>query len=79
MRYKDCGDCSRGLLCPRCLSDQSSKYEDLTRHERAKLLVKDPDAYMALLGPEHYYLLLDGVARLRPYEPESEKAENPAN
>jgi hypothetical protein len=47
------------------------RYEDLTRHERAKLLVKDPDAYMALLGPEHYYLLLDGVARLRPYEPES--------
>ena len=45
------------------------KYEDLTRQERAQLLLKDPDAYMRMVGPDQLLLILDGVAKAKPYKP----------
>lgn len=39
------------------------RYEDLTRLERAHLLLRDPDTYMSLLTYDHLLLLLDGCGR----------------
>ena len=47
------------------------RYEDLTRRQRAKLMLESMDAYMALLGPDQYYLLLDGIARSKPHVPQA--------
>jgi len=44
------------------------KYDDLTPEERVELMLKDTDAYMALLTDEHYFQLLDGIAKLGPYK-----------
>lgn len=41
----------------------------MTRQERAQLLLSAPDQYMALLGPHQLYLLLDGLAKAKPYVP----------
>lgn len=46
------------------------KYEDLSRRERAKLLLKDEETYKALLGPDQWMLILDGIARSKPHVPE---------
>lgn len=46
-----------------------ARFEDYTRWERAALLLNDPDAYMALLGPDELYLILDGLAKAKPYIP----------
>ena len=43
------------------------KFEDYSQEERVKMLLEDPDSYMALLTDEHYYLLYDGLAKIRPY------------
>ena len=51
------------------------RYEDYTRRERAALMLKDMDAYMALLGPDQLYLLLDGIARSKPYVPQPQPEE----
>ena len=53
----------------------SVKYEDYTRRERAALMLEDMDAYMALLGPDQLYLLLDGIARSKPYVIEAPEPE----
>lgn len=49
---------------------REKKYEDYTREERAQMIVHDYDKYRSLLGPDHWYLILDGLAKIKPYEPE---------
>jgi hypothetical protein len=46
------------------------RYEDYTRQQRARLLLKDEEAYKALLGPDQWMLILDGIARSKPHVPE---------
>lgn len=38
-------------------------------------MIEDPDAYMALLGPEQLYLLLDGLAKTKPLSETEKPAE----
>ena len=38
-------------------------------------MIKDWEAYKALLGPEQYYLLLDGLSGSEGFKPESAQLE----
>ena len=45
------------------------RYEDLSRRQRAELLLRDEQAYYALLSNDQWYLVLDGLAGIKPHKP----------
>ena len=46
------------------------RWDEMTREERAKLMIEDYDTYKQIVPEEHWLQLLDGIAKLGPYEPE---------
>lgn len=41
-------------------------YMEMTRQERAQLIVNDSEAYMDIVPKDHWLLVLDGMAKLPP-------------
>jgi hypothetical protein len=47
-------------------------YEEMTREERADLMINDWETYKELVPSEYWLMLLDGVARAGPCVPEEQ-------
>lgn len=45
-------------------------WDEMSRAERVKLLLEDSDAYINMVPQGHWLDILDGIAKLGPYEPE---------
>lgn len=45
-------------------------WDEMTKEERVALLLEDSDAYIEAVPGPHWLDILDGIARLGPYEPE---------
>lgn len=46
------------------------RWDEMTREERAKLMIEDYDTYKQIVPELHWLQILDGIAKLGPYEPE---------